>query len=95
MRGPLLAGSKRMRSRRGPGFGAWCGWHGEDLAAGPTFAGQAYLENDDGTQTAEYLAVIHALGGAVAYGEARRERLRPDEVRLYVDNKVHLPPDDR
>jgi ribonuclease HI len=87
VRGRMLgASSKRKRSRRGPAFGAWCGWHGEDFSERPTTAGQAYLGDDHGTQTAEYMAVVYGLGAAVAYGETRVERIRPHEVVLYVDN---------
>jgi hypothetical protein len=83
----MLSGPRRVRSRRGPGFGAWIGWHGDDLSARPSLAGQAYLGADHGTQTAEYTSVVHALGAAVAYGETRSARHRPTEVLLHVDNK--------
>jgi len=87
VRGRLLPpGSKPKRTRRGPGFAAWCGWHGDEFDDCPTFAGQAYLGQDLGTQVAEYGAVVQGLGAAVAYGEVRGERFRPSEVRLYVDN---------
>lgn len=46
-------------------MGAWIGWLDCDPSERPTVAGQAYLGHR-GTQTAEYLAAIHALTAALA-----------------------------
>jgi ribonuclease HI len=72
-----------QRKREGPAMGAWIGWCDCEPSARPTVAGQAYL-GVQGTQRAEYLAAIHALGAVLTH--VRLNRLQPLELVLCVDN---------
>lgn len=73
------------RSRNGPGFVAWAGWHGCTLPDRPTFAGQAFVGRQ-GTQTAEYHAVLQGLAASLTYVQTSRVDARPEGVRIHVDN---------
>jgi ribonuclease HI len=84
VRGRRLASGRR--SRVGPGFAAWCAWLDSALPTQPTFAGQAYIGRDRGTQQAEYQAVIHGLSAAHTYVVTRQPAHRPQRVGLHVDN---------
>jgi hypothetical protein len=87
VRGRLLPkGSKPNRTRNGPAFAAWAGWHDCASTERPTLAGQAYI-GMHGTQTAEFMAVIHGLSGALGHYEPRRDSLRPETLNLHVDNR--------
>jgi ribonuclease HI len=87
IRGRLLPPpSKPNRTRVGPAFAAWAGWHDSDHAERPTLAGQTYI-GTHGTQTAEFMAVIHGLGAVLGHYEPRRESVRPAELKLHVDNR--------
>jgi ribonuclease HI len=63
---------------------AWIGWHDCDPSTRPSLAGQAYVGNQ-GTQRAEYLAVVHGLQAVLVYA---RLRSKPAHVILHVDNKT-------
>jgi ribonuclease HI len=87
VRGRLLPkGSKPNRTRIGPAFAAWAAWHDSDPTERPTLAGQAYI-GTHGTQSAEFMAVIHGLSAVVGHYGPRRETVRPDALRLHVDNR--------
>jgi len=77
--------SLTWRKREGPAMGAWIGWLGCEPATRPTIAGQPYLGHQ-GTQTAEYLSVIHALNAVLAF--VRLSGRTPEQVVLHVDNET-------
>lgn len=79
------APEKATRKREGPAMGSWIGWQGCQHTEMPTVVGQAFLGHQ-GTQTAEYLAAIHALNAVVAH--LRLGGAKPAKVVLRVDNET-------
>jgi len=83
----LTPGKKpvQARKREGPAMGGWIGWLGCEYTDRPTIAGQAFL-GSQGTQTAEYLAAIHALNAVLTH--LRLCNVKPQAVVLRVDNET-------
>jgi ribonuclease HI len=72
-------------TRNGPSMGAWIGWHDCEVTERPDVAGMAYL-GEHGTQSAEYMALIHGLHAVIAYQNATRKRRQLDAVVIGTDN---------